>query len=166
MHIGREALMTIGEKFTLGLWVRLTSDTEESLLEEMKADADTYKFVTSENIQDGYDFRIEVDVASLSSVSKDAEKTKLFEFLSAIQNFQFIVLSPKLIRETAYRIGYNNEAVIREMQHMALLQQLGTVAGINQAMPQGNAGQQIAANRTPPKQEQIRNQLTQQLRPN
>ncbi len=166
-RMGRETLLIIRDKFTLGIWANLTSDPGEQLFGTVNENKTAYTWVTSEDLNDGYDFRIQVDVTSLSSVSQQEEKQKYFEFLAALTQFPAIAFSPKLVRETAYRCGYRNEAVIREMQQMALMQELGRQAQMKQAgvqLPEpGNAGQQIAQQQTPPDIEQIRQQLTTQL---
>src|ERR1043166_3188735 len=98
----------------------------------------------------------------------------MLEFLSVLNQFPMIAFSPYLVREAAYRIGYRNEKAIAELQQMALLMelarmnQLRAAAGQGQQqqgvpMPQnGNAGQQIVAQQTPPDAEKIRNQLQNQ----
>lgn len=163
--MGREVLLTVREKFTLGIWANLTSDNEQYIGMEMKENQKVYDWVTTEKLQDGYDFRILLDVTSLSVASQEQEKKKFFEFLAVVTQFPAIAMSPKLIREAAYRCGYRNESVIREMQKMALLHQLGTMNGIQQATGGQQAAQGIVAQQTPNGMEQIRQQLTNQLRP-
>lgn len=163
IKVGRETLLTVREKFTLGVWVQFTSDTKESLMGEVQANKPAYEWVSSEDLNDGYDFRIDIDVTTLSSISQEAEKKKFLEFLAIVTQFPQVALSPKLIRECAYRVGYRNEAVIKEMQNMALLHQFSTMSGIAQATQGGQTAQQINSKNTPPQMEQTRNQLQNQL---
>ena len=82
-----------------------------------------------------------------------------------------IAFSPTLVREAAYRVGYRNMQVIKELQKMALLMELGrmnqlqaAVGGSGGQMPNnGNAGQTMIAQQTPPTAGAIQNQLKNQL---
>lgn len=167
IKIGRETLLVVREKFTLGIWVNLTSDNKESMMGEVQANQKALQWVSSEDLNDGYDFRIDIDVTTLSSISQEIEKKKFLEFLAITTQFPQVALSPKLIRECAYRVGYRNEAVIKEMQSMALLHQFSTMSGIAQATGAAGQGQQTAqqinSKNTPPQLEQTRNQLQNQL---
>ena len=108
----------------LGVWARLTTTNKEDLFQEVQENKPAYQWVTSEDLNDGYDFRIILDVTSLSADSQQVEKQKFMEFLALTTQFPQIAMSPTLIREAAYRVGYRNEKVIKEMQKMALLHQL------------------------------------------
>ena len=171
----REVLLVVRDKFTSRVLIKLTAPEGESLFSSLKASQTTYKYITSEDLKDGYDFKINVDLTSMSSVSQVLEKQRMLEFLSVLNQFPMIAFSPYLVREAAYRIGYRNEKAIAELQQMALLMelarmnQLRAAAGQGQeqqgmSLPQnGNAGQQIVAQQTPPDAEKIRNQLQNQL---
>lgn len=171
IRIGRETLLTVREKFVLGVWAKLTTTNKEELGQEVQENLPAYKWVTSEDLNDGYDFRIILDVTSLSADSQQVEKQKFMEFMALVTQFPQIAMSPILIREAAYRVGYRNEKAIKEMQKMALLHQLSVMqqaggGGQGVAAAGGNpAAQQITANQTPPQIEQTRNQIAQQLRP-
>ncbi len=160
-RIGRETLLVIRDKFTLGIWAQLTSDPGEQLFGTVQQNKPVYDWVTSEDLNDGYDFRIVVDVTTLSQASQQEEKRKYLEFLSITTQFPQTALSPLLIRENAYRCGYRNEKVIKEMQQMALVHMMGVQAGI--MGPAGNSGQQINNNNTPNDMSEITNQLQNQL---
>ena len=170
----REVLLVVRDKFTSRVLIKLTAPEGESLFSSLKASQTTYKYITSEDLKDGYDFKINVDLTSMSSVSQVLEKQRMLEFLSVLNQFPMIAFSPYLIREAAYRIGYRNEKAIAEFQQMSLLMELARMnqlkqqAGVGQQpgmpLPQnGTAGQQIVAQQTPPDAEKIRNQLTNQL---
>jgi hypothetical protein len=164
-QIGREVLLTAREKLVIGTWITLTSDSDQ-FLGEVKEEQETYKFVTSEDLNDGYDFRINVDVTSISTVAQEQEKQSFMEFLALVSQYPQVAMSPKLIRECAYRVGYRNESVIRELQKMALLTQMGQAAQLQQQgvqLPQPGGAQRTVAAATPPKQEQIRNQIANQI---
>lgn len=176
--IGREALLVIREKFALGLWIRQASPEGESILGEVNDSSEVVKWVASEDLNDGYDFRINVDVTSLSTTAQADEEQHFLKFMGVLTQFPFIAFSPKLVREAAYRCGYRNESVIKEMQKMALLMQHGRMLQMQAQNAQleaaaggagggppndGNAGQQIVQQATPPQMEQIRQQLQNQV---
>jgi hypothetical protein len=160
--IGREILLIVRDKFTLGIWAQITSDNRETFLGEIQTNLPSYQWVTSEDLNDNYDFRIDVDVTTLSAAIQEIEKRKFIEFNSIITQFPHILLSPILVREAAYRVGYRNEKVIQEMKKMALLQQYAAMSG-GMANPPGNASQNVIASNTPNDIEQVRNQIQNQL---
>lgn len=163
----RKILVTARDKMVMGLWVKYSSDPSEQFLGEVQANAPVYKFVTSQQIDDGYDFQIEIDVSSLTPAAMQDEKAKFIEFLSLVNQFPQLSLSPILIREAAYRVGYRNEKVIQQMQQAALLQMMGQAQQAQQAQNPGNAGNNIAkgqiAQNSPNTGEQIQNQLENQV---
>lgn len=160
--LGREALLLMRERFTTGVWAMLNNDPQEDFLGEVQENP-SYQWVTSEQLDDGYDFRVSVEVISASPVRNDEEEKKFIKFLSIVQNFPQIALSPLLVREAAYRSGYRNERVIREMQKMATLTMLGAQQQAQQNASGGNLAQTQVAQMTPPTQEQITNQLQNQV---
>ena len=155
---GREALLVMHEKFSTGMWVQLSTDVG-NFMEEAQAQKPVYVWVTSEDLSDGFDFRISLDITSISPIQQDAEQKKFLMFLSVTSQFPQIALSPTLIREAAIRIGYRNEKVIAEFQKMALLQMMGAY----QQAQQSSMGQGMVAQNTPNTGEQITNQLKNQL---
>lgn len=178
--IGREILLTVKDKFVLGMYAKLSSPEGENFLGTVQEDQDAYRYVTSEDLDDGFDFRINVDVTSLSATAQMDEKQKFMEFISTLQQFPLISFSPILVREAAYRIGYRNVKAIKEFQKMALLMQMGKIQqmefGIEQqkaqigqlqsqltALPGGNAAQGITAQMSPPTAEQARQQIGSQM---
>lgn len=180
-RMGREALLMAREKFVLGTWVKMTG-SEGSFAGTYQQNTAAYKWVSAEDLNDGYDFKIDVDLTSISASIQDLEKKKMLEFLSILTQFPMVSFSPVLIREIAYRVGYRNERVLAEYQKMALLMELARMNQLQGAVqpqqPQqgqpgatggvpnnGNAPQQQVAAMTPPGTEEIRQQMTQQLRP-
>jgi hypothetical protein len=155
-NIGREVLLTARDKFVIGVWARLTSNIKEQFLGQVEPQNPAYQWVSSEKLQDGYDFRIDVDVTSLSENAAQDEKQKFIEFLSVLANYPAIAFSPLLVREAAYRVGYRNEAVIKELQKMALMQEMGRQQMMQQqSQVQPGAGPSNGAT-----------QLNQQMQPN
>jgi Mg2+ and Co2+ transporter CorA len=161
--IGRETLLVVRDKFTLGVWVKLTADNPGSMMQEYQTHKPVYDFVTSEDLNDGYDFRIQIDVTTLSASGQEDEKKHFLEFLAVVTQYPQVAMSPKLIREAAYRVGYRNEAIIKEMQDMALLQKLAQMHGIQQAQQGLQTSQQLMAAKTPNDIEQIRQGMQGQL---
>ena len=157
---GREILLIVRDKFILGVWAELTTDSKETLLGEVQQSQPAYKFVTSEDLKDGYDFRIDIDVSSMSVSAQTEAKQSFMEFLAIIAQYPAIAMSPTLVREAAFRVGYRNEKVIKEMQKMALLQQAGAQAGVQGLQNGGNQNAQgITAQQTPNSMEQVRQQI-------
>ncbi|HET6990535.1 MAG TPA: hypothetical protein VFJ43_04390, partial [Bacteroidia bacterium] len=175
-QIGRGILLIVNEKFTGKILVELSApEGSEDFLGVVQSRKSAMRYVTSEDLKDGYDFKIDVDLTSISQTEQQDQKRKLMEFTSYLTQFPIVAFSPYLIREAAVRIGYRNEKAIAEFQKMALLMelgrmqqlqaQLGPAAGPMQGgMPEnGNAGQQMLQQATPSDMEQIRNQLTKVL---
>jgi hypothetical protein len=159
-RIGREALLLARDKFTLGVWVEQTSDIAENLLGEVQDKGASYQYVSSEDLDDGYDFKIDLDVVSMSPIKAEEEKRKFLEFLAVLNSYPQIALSPKLIRTTAYLSGFRNESIIKELQQMALI----AMMGLGEQSGAGNAiAQRSVAQSTPNTQEEIRQQLDGQL---
>lgn len=154
-RIGREILLTCQDKFILGMWVQLTQDPGETLFQTYQENQPVFDWVSGEDIDDGYDFKVEVDVTTLSASAQAQEAEAFLKFINLITQYPMIAMSPKLLREAAYRLGYRNEAVIKEMQQMALLTQMGMQQGMN--IPQPGQAQQGNSQTIPPDNEQIRN---------
>lgn len=178
-NIGREILLTTRDKFVLGVYAHLNSqEGAGNFFGEVQEQKETYKWVTSEDLDDGVDFRINVDVTSLSATASMAEKQKFLEFISTLTQFPMIAFSPTLVQEAAFRIGYRNMKAIKEFQKMALLMQMGKLQQLQmgikqqdmqmqalsgaqqqgqQGLPGGNAAQNIVPGN--PQAEQIQNQM-------
>ena len=166
--IGREALMLAHEKFTIGTWVQMSS-SEGQIFQDYQANQQAYKWVSAEDLNDGYDFNVIVNVTSISAPAQEQEKAAFLEFLATVTQYPQIAFSPILIREAAYRCGYRNEKVIAELQKQAMVMELGRQQQLMQGqqgggpiIPQvgpGNNGQQRIAAKTPNTTERIRNQM-------
>lgn len=161
-RIGREALLTIRDKFTIGIWAKMKQNPMESIFQTIQNQPEIYKWVTTEELNDNYDFKIEIDVTSLSPSTAESEKQNFLLFISLISQFPQLAMSPVLIRETAYRCNYRNEKAIAELQKMALLHQFSVMQQASQPQQPGIA-QQTVAKQTPNSMERVRNQLQQQV---
>jgi hypothetical protein len=171
-RIGREILLIVQENFTAKTLIKLTSPEGEIYGGSVKTAAPIYKFIKAEDLKDGFDFRIDVDLSTMSQAAAQDEKQKLFEFTAFLQQNPFVAFSPYLVREAAYRIGYRNERAIAEFQQMALMMELGRMQQLKSALipqqaaaPQPGTGgsQQLLQQATPPAQEQIRQQIQSQI---
>lgn len=164
-QVGREILLCVRDNFTQKTISRVTSPEGESFAGQVQANSPKYRWVASEDLSDGYDFRIDVDLTSMSVTAQQDEKQKLLEYTAYLQQNPFVAFSPYLVREAAYRIGYRNEKAIAEFQQMALLMELSRMQQLQGALqpappPQnGASGQRVLAQATPPAQEQIRQQM-------
>jgi hypothetical protein len=98
---------------------------------EVQHNRPIYDWITSQQIDDGYDFNISLNVVEGSPAQMQEELQAFTTFLSLVNNFPEISLSPILIREAAYKSRYRNERVISEMQRAALLNMFGNT--VNQA---------------------------------
>lgn len=168
--VAREILLTAKDKIALGIWVEMNSAEGENFLGEVQEQNTIYKWITSEDLSDNYDFRTIVDLTSMSEDEMQAEADKMIKYLQILAQFPMVAFSPILVREIAYRVGYRNDKVIKEFQKMALLQELGRMnqlqAALGPASPNGQPGNQpqaLQAQMQQPGMEQLKNQLTQQL---
>lgn len=170
-RMGREALLIAQEKFVLGTWIQSNAQEGPTFGQDFQQQEKIFKWISSDDLNDGFDFKVDVDLTSISQSIQDLEKSKMLEFLSTLTQFPMVAFSPVLVTEIAYRIGYRNQRVIKEFQQMALLmelqrlQQLQAAAGGGQpqAPQNGNNGQQIVAGATPPAAQQIQQNMNNQL---
>jgi len=160
-EIGREILLCVADNFTSATYVKMQSPEGElfggSVQPQQTAAA---KFIQAEDLRDGYDFRIDVDLSTMSQAAAQEEKRKLLEYTAFLQQNPFVAFSPYLVREAAVRIGYRNEKAIAEFQQMALLMELARMQQLQAAVgASGGNSQQLLQQATPPDSEQIRQQL-------
>jgi len=142
--IGRETLAQAAEKLSDGLWVKYTTNPGEQVATEVQANQPYYQWIKAQDLSDGYDYDVDIDVMNATPAAQDKAKQSYLTFLSICKNFPETMMSPTLIRENAYRCGYRNERVIHQMQQVALLamtakaaQQQGVDPG-QVPLPQGN----------------------------
>lgn len=159
--IVREALLLARDRFTQPMQTESPQDMQSQMLMDYNTQR-TYAQVFPDQLDDGYDFVVLIDVASTSPNQNQLEKQKFLEFITVMQQFPQLAMSPLLIREAAYRIGYRNERVIREMQQSALLQMIGQAQQLGMMEPGGQA-QRMNEQMTPPDPSEIQNQLDNQM---
>lgn len=179
-RIGREILLLAEEKFTLPVWIKMQVPVGE-IGDNFSEFSYLWHQITMNDLKGSiddedhdFDFDVSIELDSMSPITNDDEKNKFLLFLSSLTQFPELSESPLLVRELAYRIGYRNEKVIRQLQMIAgtklkiMLAQLGIPAPQQgqQPMQQPNQmAQQTVAQNTPANLEQIRNQIQQQIAP-
>lgn len=165
--IGREILAQAQESLVTGIWVKYTSDPSEGIMQDMTTKGPIYRYIKAQDLRDGYDFDIDVDVINRTPQALQQEQQSFVNFLAIVQNYPAIALSPTLIREAAKVSGYRNEKAIQQMQQAAAAQMAmqaaaqGAQAG-GGGNPNNAAVAQTAQMQTPTIQQtndQIRNQL-------
>lgn len=172
-RIGREALLLIRDNFTIGTWAKFRQNPGELLFQTVQRQADTFRWVSTQELNDGYDFTIHIDELTLGPGVAQQEQQNFLLFLGIVNQYPQIAMSPILIREAAYRCNYRNEKVIGEFQKMALLHQFSVQQQMQQGQPGGSGqpqpggGNQLAqgilAQKTPPGIEKTRQQISNQL---
>lgn len=105
----------------------------------MQVNQPLFKYIKAQDLSDGYDYEVSVDVKNATPAAMQAEQSAFVNFVMFLQNAPMLAMSPTLIREAAYRFGYKNEQVIHQMQQVAIL---SMAAKASQA---GATGQQIQA---------------------
>lgn len=147
--VGREILCQAQEKMVEGLWVKYSADpSQEGVMQDMQAIGPLYKFIKSQDISDGYDFTVDVDVMNATPAAMQQSQQSFVNFLALVQAYPMISMSPILIREAAYRVGYKNEKVIQQMQQAAMLSMAAKAA--QGAAQQGTTLQGAAQNAMTP----------------
>lgn len=167
--VGAEILATAQERMTLGLMIQMTENPGDDLLTDYKPMAPVYQHINAQDLADGYDYEVSLDIANATPAAMEAEKQSFITFLSLVAQFPAIAMSPILIREAAYRCGYRNERVIQQYQQAALAQQLMAQAAQQQKQQGagGGGGNNVAAAQVaqaaPPTIEGIQDQIGKQL---
>ena len=180
-EIGRETLVSAKENLVEGLWVKYSTNPDEATaLADVQQNQPIFKYVTSQQIDDGYDFQVDLDVINQTPAAQAAQQQSFVTFLSLTHQFPEIAMSPVLIRKAAMVAGMRDERVIHQMQQVAVLsmaakaaqqaatqgQTLSQVAGTgpNPNMPGGgNAATAQVGQMASPMPQQTQNQLDQQL---
>lgn len=141
--IGRELLTQCQERLVEGLWVKYTANPGGPADPQQIASVmPVYKYVTSQQIDDGYDYEVRFDIQNATPAAMAAEQAAFVNFMSLLQNFPLIMTNPALIREAAYRVGYRNEQIIKQTQQAAVQQaQIQAQQIANQGVQQGAKGQ-------------------------
>jgi hypothetical protein len=140
--IGRETLAQAAEKLTDGLWVKYSTNPGEQVLTEVQVNQPYYKWIRAQDLADGYDCDVDIDVMNATPAAQDKAKQSYLTFLSICKNFPETTMSPAMIRENAYRCGYRNEKIIGQMQQVAIAALTAKAQQMNQgALPPGQGAQ-------------------------
>lgn len=170
VRVGRETLAQAQEKLVEGLWVKATTDPG-GVGDEYQASAGTFKYILSQDLSDGYDQDIDMDVTNATPAAMQQQEAAFNKFIILVTQFPLLSSSPVLIREAAFRSGYRNEKVISQMQQAIILQQAAQEQAQAQANQQGPKPGQTLNNQTKTAQAQqavpgtadLQSQLSQQL---
>jgi hypothetical protein len=158
-EIGRETLTQIQEYLIEPLWVKYTTSPDsQAVLQDMQVMAPAYKQVHSQEISDGYDFEIDIDVMNQTPAAMQAQQQAFVTFTTLIHQFPELAMSPILIRKAAMVSGMRDEKVIHQMQQVALLSMAAKAA--QQAAGQGKTLSQVGA---PPNGDNVANAQTSQM---
>jgi len=154
--IGREILEQMAENLEQEMWIKLSSDPAGAVDPSTQP---IYKAITSSDLSDGYDFNIEMDVMNSTPQAMAASQQAYMAFMAMLAQYPMIIHDTDLIRETAYRVGYRNEKIIKKIQAAALqaMQVQAALAG-----GQGGAGGSPAG---PSSNNANKTQLAQQATP-
>lgn len=156
-RIGKLALLLIEENFVNPLHVESSQSQFSGFISEGVQNSQQNKIVNPlTDFNDQQEFKVDIEIESMSPLVNDAEKQKFIEFISILAQFPYFAISPVLVRELAARVGYKNEKVIKEFQQMALIQMHGMIQQQNQ---QAQAQEQKGSPMNPPTGQQVKNQL-------
>lgn len=168
--IARSIILNLA-RITNPFWVAHMQPPDEHLGGQVQPSQKQFKQISGEDIE-GEDFETDIEISSISPIDNQAELQKLLQFISIINQFQEVAISPMLVRKIASKVGIYDEEIIAEAQKMAqmrMVSMMNQAQAANQPQPQQGTGapaaQKLNANNTPPAQEQIRNQLQHQLLP-
>jgi len=166
--IGREVLLQAKEKLSSDFWIRVNLDTNDDLgLIEAQNLEESWQLINSDEFGDD-DFDVRIDINTLSPLGNNNAKNSLVEFLALLDQYKVMSLDPTLVRELAYRVGYENEKVIAKLQKLTTLAALGLEKQLEAQLGeqpggnQNNIAQRDAANATPNDIGQIQQQVNNQ----
>ena len=167
-QVGRELLAQCQDNLEAGLWVKYTQAPGQVQVDP--GQQQVYKYITSQQIDDGYDYECSFDISNATPAAMQAEQTAFTNFMAMLAQFPMISMNPALIRETAYRVGYKNEMIIQQAQKAAVaqlqMQAMQMMAKNQQQNAQGggaNPAKTQTAQMATPTPSQIDNQLNNQL---
>lgn len=139
ISFGRNCLRAMG-KAGPGFWI--PSKVPEGLLSELQTE-NTKWVKLSSSLFKAEDYDVDIAMASISPIYQEQDKKSFFEFLACLTQYEIISMSPGLLREAAYRIGYKNDKVLNQFQQLAQLAALGRlVAAKQQVQTIGTGGPQ------------------------
>jgi hypothetical protein len=167
--IGMELLTQCQERLVEGLWIKYTANpVGPADPQQFQSVMPVYKYVTSQQIDDGYDYEVRFDIQNATPAAMATEQAAFVNFMTMLQNFPIIMTNPAIIREAAYRCGYRNEQIIKQTQQSAVVQaqiQAQNIANApNSAQGNGaNAAKARSAQMATPSGSEIQTQLNQQV---
>lgn len=160
---GRNVLRTLRE-VPKTFWVK--TRVPEGLMAELNTNNFQWKKIDKSMFK-VEDYTIDMQLSSISPVYQQEDKKTFLEFLAVLSQYEILSISPALLREAAYRIGYKNSSVLKEFQQLAQLAMVGKIAQAKQQVaavspPQGPQPGQMQQQQLAPSQsgiENIRNML-------
>lgn len=165
VDVAHNILRAVG-KAGKSFWV--STKIPEGLLGELKNDNTKWVKVPSVLFKTE-DYDVDLRVSSISPIYQQEDKKTFMEFLAVLTQYPILSMSPALLREAAYRIGYKNSAVLNQFQQLAQLAAIGremqakaALQPVPQGQPptqEGQLPQQQIAHSTPPDSEQIMNTI-------
>lgn len=175
-EIGRETLTQAQEFLVESLWIKYTTSPDsQAVLTDMQVMGPAYKQISSQDISDGYDFDITIDVMNQTPAAMQQEQQSFTTFVALLHQFPELAMSPVLIRKAALVSGMRDEKVIHQMQQVALLSMAAKAAQQaaqnGQSLSTGSAASGGGANpanatvsqMASPTGEQTEQQISQQL---
>lgn len=139
-NVGRNILRTL-RKVPNSFWI--SSVIPEGLMMELKNNNVKWSKVdrTMFKVED---YSVDMALSSISPIYQAEDKKTFLEFLAILSQYEILSISPALIREMAYRVGYKNSQVLNEFQQMAQLTMIGKIAQAKAAAnaasnPQGSS---------------------------
>ena len=170
--IGRETLLQARENLVEGMWVKYTKNPGETILTDLQR-KEVFRYITTQQLDDGYDFDIDVDVLNQTPAAMQQQQQSFVQFMQMLMQFPAIAMSPILIRKAASVCGMRDENVIHQAQQAAALSMAAKAAQVasqrGQTLSQATAGAQGAQPSTTQQQmqvpgaEQIQTQINNQL---
>lgn len=168
--IGRETLTIAKENLVEGMWVKYTKNPGETILTDMQRKA-VFRYITTQQLDDGYDFDIDVDVMNQTPAAMQAQQQSFVQFQQMMMQFPALMMSPILIRKAAAVCGVHDENVIRETQQAAALAMAAKTAQqaaqkgqtLSQATGQGAQPSTQQQQMQVPGAEQVQTQIENQL---
>lgn len=165
VDVAHNILRAVG-KAGSSFWI--STKLPEGLLGELKNNNTRWTKVPS-SLFKTEDYDVDLQVSSISPVYQQEDKKTFMEFLAVLTQYPILSMSPALLREAAYRIGYKNSSVLNQFQQLAQLAAIGRemqAKAALQPVPQGQQPtqegqlpQQQVAHSTPPDSEQIMNTI-------
>ena len=159
-------------------WIKYTTSPDQaSALQDIKATGPAYKYITSQHIDDGYDYDIDVDVMNQTPAAMQQQQQSFVQFFALLTQFPALAMSPVLIRKAALVSGMRDERVIQQAQQTAALSMAAKAAQqaaqSGQTLSQAAGGQpggggnpvasSTVAQMAPPTGQQVQDQLENQL---